>query len=105
MGELHLQIYAERMRREFGVDVILGKPTVNYRECINQTTKFDYLHKKQTGGAGQYARVIGYIEPLPEDDSGKVSNEFVSKIVGNLIPNEFVQAVEKGFYDIIKKGP
>lgn len=66
MGELHLQIYAERIRREFEVDVRLGAPTVNYRETISQRQHFDYLHKKQSGGAGQYARVIGYIEPLVE---------------------------------------
>ena len=64
MGELHLQIYAERMRREFNIDVIVGAPTVNYRETISTRKYFDYLHKKQSGGAGQYARVIGYIEPV-----------------------------------------
>lgn len=93
------------MKREFGVDVVLGQPTVNYRECISQTTKFDYLHKKQTGGAGQFARVIGYVEPILQEDESKVSNEFVSKITGALIPNEFVTAVEKAFYESIKKGP
>ena len=66
MGELHLQIYAERMRREFEIDVRLGAPTVNYRETISQKQYFDFLHKKQSGGAGQYARVIGFIEPLVE---------------------------------------
>jgi len=64
MGELHLQIYAERMRREYEIDVKVGQPTVNYRETISQKQYFDFLHRKQTGGAGQYARVIGYIEPL-----------------------------------------
>ena len=64
MGELHLQIYAERMKREFDCDVVLGNPTVNFRETITEKTYFDYLHKKQSGGAGQYAKVIGYIEPF-----------------------------------------
>ena len=64
MGELHLQIYAERMRREFGLDVKVGAPSVNYRETISKKASFDYLHKKQSGGAGQYARVSGYVEPI-----------------------------------------
>jgi elongation factor G len=65
MGELHLQIYAERIKREFNVDVNLGEPTVNYRETIVSSHNFDYLHKKQSGGAGQYARVAGLMEPIP----------------------------------------
>ena len=65
MGELHLQIYAEIMKREFEIEVIVGQPTVNYRETVTDRQEFDYLHKKQSGGAGQFARVIGYIEPLP----------------------------------------
>ena len=73
MGELHLQIYAERMRREFDIDVELGNPTVNYRETIGKKASFDYLHKKQSGGAGQYARVIGYVEPLSMDVSGEMA--------------------------------
>lgn len=68
MGELHLQIYAERMRREFGLDVKVGAPSVNYREAISRKAHFDYLHKKQSGGAGQYARVIGYVEPIQIGD-------------------------------------
>lgn len=68
MGELHLQIYAERMRREFEIEVELGQPTVNYRETITQRASFDYLHKKQSGGAGQFARVIGYVEPVPSEE-------------------------------------
>lgn len=69
MGELHLFIYCERMKREYSLDLIIGNPTVNYRETITQKTHFNYLHKKQSGGAGQYAKVIGYIEPANEDIS------------------------------------
>ncbi len=67
MGELHLQIYAERLKREFNIDVELGEPTVNYRETIQSSTGFDYLHKKQSGGAGQFARVIGELQNIPLD--------------------------------------
>lgn len=69
MGELHLQIYVERIKREFGVEVKTGNPGVNYRETITKKANFDYLHKKQTGGAGQYARVIGYIEPIDSEEA------------------------------------
>ena len=69
MGELHLQIYAERMKREFDVDVSVGEPTVNYRETITKDSDFDYLHKKQSGGAGQYAKIIGILEHIPLDVS------------------------------------
>eukprot|EP01017_Pseudomicrothorax_dubius_P028933 TRINITY_DN3480_c0_g1_i4.p1 TRINITY_DN3480_c0_g1~~TRINITY_DN3480_c0_g1_i4.p1 ORF type:complete len:735 (+),score=230.75 TRINITY_DN3480_c0_g1_i4:44-2248(+) len=104
MGELHLQIYAERMRREFGIDVTLGQPSVNYREVINQRADFDYLHKKQSGGAGQYARVAGYLEPI-DTETVEFSNTFENKIVGTAIPNEFIPAIEKAFYETVKKGP
>lgn len=69
MGELHLFIYCERMKREYGLDLFVGNPTVNYRETISTKTYFNYLHKKQTGGAGQYAKVIGYLEPTISDSS------------------------------------
>ncbi|KAL4426295.1 hypothetical protein ABPG74_006552 [Tetrahymena malaccensis] len=106
MGELHLQIYAERMKREFDVEVVLGNPTVNYRETITQKAHFDYLHKKQSGGAGQFARVIGYVEPMinPEDPQD-FSCQFVNKVIGTNVPNEYVTACEKSFYDVIDKGP
>lgn len=67
MGELHLEIYMERLKREYGLEVTSGAPQVNYRETITQAADFDYLHKKQSGGSGQYGRVIGRLEPLPLD--------------------------------------
>jgi elongation factor G len=70
MGELHLFVYCERMKREYDIDLQVGNPTVNYRETIGTKAKFNYLHKKQSGGAGQYARVIGYIEPTDGSNSG-----------------------------------
>lgn len=86
MGELHLQIYCERIKREYGVECIIGEPIVNYRETINQPIKFNYLHKKQTGGAGQYAKIIGEMRPLvdvsqnPEGDI--FNNQFKNEIIG-----------------------
>ncbi len=103
MGELHLDIYIERMRREYAVDVIVGAPQVNYREAITSTAEFDHLHKKQTGGSGQYAGVTGMIEPLAEDHEN--SFEFVNQIFGGAIPSEHIPACEKGFKDVMSKGP
>lgn len=103
MGELHLDIYIERMRREYAVDVIVGAPQVNYREAITSTAGFDHLHKKQTGGSGQYAGVTGMIEPLAEDHENGF--EFVNQIFGGAIPSEHIPACEKGFKDVMSKGP
>ncbi len=106
MGELHLEIYIERMKREFNCDVIAGKPQVAYRETIGAMTAFDYTHKKQTGGSGQYAKVVGTIEPLQvEEGKDPKSYEFVDEVVGGRIPNEFIPAVDEGFQDQMKKGP
>jgi elongation factor G len=102
MGELHLEIYIERMKREYGCEVVAGKPQVAYRETITQRGEFAYTHKKQTGGSGQFGRVCGYLEPLPPD--AVQHDEFVDDITGGSIPREFIPAVEKGFREALKKG-
>lgn len=102
MGELHLEIYIERMKREYNVDLVSGAPQVNFRETIRKKAEFNYLHKKQSGGSGQYARVVGYIEPM--DESEPTKNEFVNDIIGNAIPPEYIAACEKGVADASGKG-
>ena len=98
MGELHLDVYIERMKREYKVEVITGRPQVAYRETITTRADFDYTHKKQTGGAGQYGRVIGYLEPF------EGSYEFVNEVKGGHIPREFIPSCDKGFQAMLKKG-
>jgi len=88
MGELHLEVYVERMKREFNCEVIVGKPQVAYRETIGQEASYDYTHKKQTGGSGQFAKVIGKIRPLPPQEDGKTF-KFNNEVVGGRIPREF----------------
>lgn len=107
MGELHLFIYCERMRREYDIDLQVGNPTVNYRETIGHEAKFNFLHKKQSGGAGQYARVIGYLEPVVQEEGQEpdLSCQFVDKTEGQNIPNEYIPAIEKAFHECTKKGP
>jgi len=102
MGELHLDIYVERIKREYGCEVVTGQPQVAYRETIVQKAEFTYVHKKQTGGSGQYAKIGGYIEPLPSD--AVETFEFVDDIKGGSIPREFIPACEKGFREQIKIG-
>ena len=99
MGELHLEVYVERMKREYKAEVETGAPQVAYREAISRRADYDYTHKKQTGGSGQYGRVRGYIEPLEGGDF-----EFVNEIRMGVIPGEFVPSVEKGFRAMLKKG-
>jgi elongation factor G len=99
MGELHLDVYVERMKREYGAEVETGAPQVAYREAITRRAEFNYLHKKQTGGSGQYGKVGGYVEPYPEGEF-----EFVNDIFGGSIPSEFIPSVEKGFRSMLKKG-
>ncbi|GLV37897.1 mitochondrial translation elongation factor G 1 [Carabus blaptoides fortunei] len=102
MGELHLEIYAQRMEREYTCPVQLGKPKVAFRETIVSACEFDYLHKKQSGGAGQYARVIGLIEPLPPNKNTML--EFKDETVGTNVPKQFIPGVEKGFLAMAEKG-
>jgi len=106
MGELHLDIYCERMRREFNVSLKAGAPKVNYREAITAKISYDYTHKKQSGGRGQYGKVIGHMEPIPEEERDGASEgiEFVSKLAGNEIPPNYVPAIEKGFKEGALKG-
>ncbi len=100
MGELHLDVYVERMRREYKAEVETGAPQVAYRETITQRADFNYTHKKQTGGQGQFGRVAGYIEPLEDGDY-----EFSDEIRGGAIPNEYIPSVDKGIRIAMEKGP
>ncbi len=104
MGELHLEVYVERMKREYGCEVETGVPQVAYREAISKRVDFDYTHKKQTGGSGQYGRVGGFVEPMPLEEDAQ-DFEFVSKVKGGSVPTEYIPAVEKGFRSCLQKGP
>lgn len=106
MGELHLDVYIERMKREYKAEVEVGKPEVAYREAITQRADFNYTHKKQTGGSGQYARVAGYIEPTvaASADEPAKDYEFVDEVKGGAIPTEYIPSCDKGFQLAIKKG-
>ncbi len=99
MGELHLDVYVERMRREYQAEVEIGMPKVAYRETIKRMAEFNYTHKKQTGGSGQYGRVAGFVEPNPEGEY-----EFVNQISGGVIPTEFIPSCDKGFRACLQKG-
>ena len=99
MGELHLEVYVERMKREYNCEVETGAPQVAYRESITTTGDFNYTHKKQSGGSGQYGRVAGFMEPISEKDY-----EFVDAIKGGAIPNEFIPSCDKGFQKAMKEG-
>ena len=99
MGELHLEVYIERMRREYKCEVEVGRPQVAYRETITQRADFNYTHKKQTGGSGQYGRVAGYIEPCEEQ-----VYEFVDQVKGGAIPSEYIPSCDKGFKASLQKG-
>lgn len=96
-----MDIYIERMKREYKVEVDVGEPRVNYRECITARAEFDYLHKKQSGGSGQYGRVVGYVEPL---DDGETDIVFENGIIGNALTPGFILAVEKGFKEASQTG-
>ncbi len=103
MGELHLEIYVERIRREYGVEVEVGAPKVSYREAPTKMAEYDYKHKKQTGGSGQYAHIKGKFEPLPDD--AEENFEFVDEVIGGRIPREYIPSVEKGYRESMNKGP
>lgn len=98
MGELHLDVYVERMRREYGAEVETGMPKVAYRETINRRADFNYTHKKQTGGSGQFGRVAGFVEPFEGE------YEFINSISGGVIPTEYIPACDKGFRACLTKG-
>jgi len=100
MGELHLEVYVERMKREYGAEVTTGNPRVAYRETITQRAEFNYTHRKQTGGSGQYGRVAGWIEPIADEEY-----VFDNKVTGGSIPTQFIAACEKGFRACLAKGP
>lgn len=101
MGELHLDIYVERMRREYKVDCETGQPQVAYRETITEHVPFDHTLKKQSGGAGDFARVMGYLEPA----ESLLENKFEQRITGGTISEKFLYACEKGFLASCQKGP
>lgn len=105
MGELHLDVYVERVQREYGVTLTVGPPQVNYREAVTAGAEFNYTHKKQTGGAGQFAQVVGNIEPLEPDEVGETTFVFENLVKGGNIPGEFIGSCEKGFRDVMSKGP
>ncbi len=102
MGELHLEIYCEQIKREYACEVVVGKPQVAFRETITGKGEFNYTHRKQTGGSGQFAKVVGYIEPLPKD--AVETYEFVNDTFGGSIPREFIPACDKGFIEAVKTG-
>lgn len=102
MGELHLEIYIERIRREYAVDIVVGKPKVAYRETITKMAEFNYTHKKQSGGSGQFARVGGFIEPIPLEEAKNY--EFVDKVVGGVISREYIPGCDKGFQEQTEQG-
>ncbi|MGD0041569.1 MAG: elongation factor G [Isosphaeraceae bacterium] len=103
MGELHLEIYVERIRREYKVECTVGAPKVSYREAPTRETPFNYKHRKQTGGSGQYAHVVGKLIPL--DVQAPEPFVFENKVTGGRIPSEYIPSVEKGFRESLHKGP
>ncbi|MDR2345315.1 MAG: elongation factor G [Planctomycetaceae bacterium] len=105
MGELHLDVYVERIKREYKVEVETSPPKVNYREAPTAAAEFDIKHKKQSGGSGQYAHIVGKMSPIPEDTETTETFIFEEKIVGGTIPTNYIPAIEKGFRSSLEKGP
>ncbi len=107
MGELHLEIYIERIRREYRVEVEVGAPKVSYRESATKPVAFNFKHKKQTGGSGQYAHIVGQISPMTEEEATETEGEllFVDNVTGGRIPKNYIPAIEKGFRNMLAKGP
>lgn len=103
MGQLHLEVYVERIKREYKVECLVGEPRVAYRETPTREVEFNYKHKKQTGGSGQYAHIVGKLVPLPEDSP--VPYEFVNEVTGGRIPKEYIAPVDAGFQRALPKGP
>ena len=99
MGELHLEVYIERIKREYGAVVATGAPQVKYRETITRPVEFEYIHRKQTGGSGQYAKISGRLEP---SDDGEF--HFENKVIGGNIPSEYIGACQKGFASSVDEG-
>ncbi|MGH1345719.1 MAG: elongation factor G [Nannocystales bacterium] len=104
MGELHLEVYIERMKREYKVETIVGEPQVRYRETIQNEIPFAYTHKKQTGGSGQFAKIGGTMRPLTEPESEDEIYRFVDKIVGGIIPREYIPSCDNGFQQAMARG-
>lgn len=107
MGELHLEVYVQRIRREFGVDVEVGAPKVNYREAPTRAAKFNVRHRKQTGGSGQYAHIVGRLDIIDETDEEDAGESFIfeENVTGGRIPKQYIPAIEKGFRRELPKGP
>ncbi len=103
MGQLHLDVYVERIKREYKCECVVGEPKVAYRECPTKEVEYNFKHKKQTGGSGQYAHIVGKVGPLPEDS--EETYEFEDKVTGGRIPKEFIPSVNHGFKRALVKGP
>merc|ERR1719161_1398847 len=100
MGELHLDIIVDRMKREFKVDCTVGEPQVAYREAITKPATIEYTHKKQTGGSGQFAKIVVKFEPL----DGETGFQFADEIKGGTVPKEYIPGVAKGVEQIMSQG-